>query len=271
MTDLIVFVCGILAAASNGVSSILQRMAAGRPEPHELFSGRFFAAVTKNKLFLIGLALQILAAALQAVALSKGPLTLVEPLLTLDLVVILLVLHFVFHRKAGIYDWLAVSAIIVGLTVAILAARPTNGIMQTATLPWLLAGAIAALFVCLGIFGVRRARSATMRTALAAGATSVTYAMTTGLAKLVLTTVQLTGWGVLFTRWPIYAFILFGVVSLYLMQNAYAAGPLTISQPIIEIMSPLLSISLGVFVLKEQVAHSARLTGRCTRARALAQ
>jgi hypothetical protein len=50
-----------------------------------------------------------------------------------------------------------------------------------------------------------------------------------------------------------YALAFFGVVSAWLLENAYRAGPLTASQPRITLINPVISTLWGVVVFGEQV------------------
>ena len=87
----------VAAAILNAGSSVLQRLATGKPDAKDLFSRHFARAVTLSRLFLLGLGLEIGGFVMQAVALGNGSLVLVEPILTCDLIFLLI---FMFI-KAG--------------------------------------------------------------------------------------------------------------------------------------------------------------------------
>jgi hypothetical protein len=126
----LVVVLTLLASLCNAIAAVLQRRAIGAPEPHELFRKALVKAVSKNRLWLIGLWLQFLAGALEVIALYKGTLVLVEPLLVTDLVFLLFILHFRYGMKSGPREWMGVIFVCIGLSILLVIANPRGGHMQ---------------------------------------------------------------------------------------------------------------------------------------------
>jgi hypothetical protein len=67
------------------------------------------------------------------------------------------------------------------------------------------------------------------------------------------TTDTLTQFGLsgLFTHWPVYALAVGGLAAELLNQAALHVGPLSISQPFIVIVDPIVSIALSVWIFGE--------------------
>jgi hypothetical protein len=67
------------------------------------------------------------------------------------------------------------------------------------------------------------------------------------------TTDTLTQFGVsgMFTHWPLYALAVTGLAAEFLNQAALHVGPLSISQPFIVIVDPVVSIALSVWIFGE--------------------
>jgi len=63
----------------------------------------------------------------------------------------------------------------------------------------------------------------------------------------------LTQFGVLgmFTHWPVYALIVVSILAELLNQTALHVGPLSVSQPFIVIVDPIVSIVLSVWIFAE--------------------
>jgi hypothetical protein len=61
---------------------------------------------------------------------------------------------------------------------------------------------------------------------------------------------------VLFTSWPPYCLIGAGVVGIWLMQNAFSAGPLHASLPTIAAGEPVAGIALGIVVFGDRIQIS---------------
>jgi hypothetical protein len=56
-----------------------------------------------------------------------------------------------------------------------------------------------------------------------------------------------------FSSWQLYACAVTGILSTWLLENAYQAGPLTAAQPGIALMDPLAATTWGVAVFGEQI------------------
>ena len=57
----------------------------------------------------------------------------------------------------------------------------------------------------------------------------------------------------LFTNWPPYCLLGAGIVGLWLMQNAFSAGPLHASLPTIAAGEPVAGIALGIVVFGDRI------------------
>jgi hypothetical protein len=60
----------------------------------------------------------------------------------------------------------------------------------------------------------------------------------------------------LFTNWPPYCLLGAGIVGLWLMQNAFSAGPLHASLPTIAAGEPVAGIALGIVVFGDRIQIS---------------
>ena len=61
---------------------------------------------------------------------------------------------------------------------------------------------------------------------------------------------------VLLTAWPPYGLLGAGIVGLWLMQNAFSAGPLHSSLPTIAAGEPVAGIALGIVVFGDRIQIS---------------
>jgi hypothetical protein len=65
----------------------------------------------------------------------------------------------------------------------------------------------------------------------------------------------------LFTHWPVYALAVAGLATEVLQQATLHAGPLSVSQPFLVIVDPIVSIALSVWIFDEYFTEDAlRLT-----------
>jgi drug/metabolite transporter (DMT)-like permease len=247
------FLAALAAAALNAGSAVLQRLAAGQPDIRQLFSANLAAQVATNRKFIAGIGLQVLGFLAQAVALSNGPLVVVQPTLTMDLVFLLLFIYFTVGVRAGVREWLAVGLICSGLSVLFVAARPRGGQLEYSVFPWIVIVLTLGAFVGVCVLGVRRLRSLKGRALLAGMAASGAFALNAAFTKLALNRMQQSGFLAMLTHWPVYALIISGIASLFLMENAYSAGPLAYSQPTLEITEPIISAIIGIVVFGDVI------------------
>jgi hypothetical protein len=246
----------LIAALCNAIAAILQRRAVGAPEPHELFSKALVTAVSKNRLWLMGFGLQITAGILEVVALYRGTLILVEPLLVTDLVFLLLILHFRFGMKSGPREWFGIVAICIGLSIFLVVANPVGGKMQYSGLVWTITGSVLAPLIILGIVTTRRIKTPSLRAGIGALTAGISFGFSAALVKLVLEQVQ-QGVGVALTGWALYAALISAAIAIIASQSAYGAGPIAVTQPVIEISSPMVSVILGISIFDEHIDTAA--------------
>jgi hypothetical protein len=61
----------------------------------------------------------------------------------------------------------------------------------------------------------------------------------------------------MFTHWPVYALIVVSILAELLNQTTIHVGPLSISQPFLVIVDPIVSIVLSVWVFAEVFTENA--------------
>lgn len=253
----ITYTAAVFAAALNASSSVVQRLATHKPSTDRLFSHKFVISIIKSRLFISGFALQIAGFIAQATALKNGPLIIVEPLLTCDLVFLLLLIHWKLGIVIEVRDWSAVAAIILGLTGLYIALHPQGGHLNYSLTPWIIVISILGTMVILVGYLVRRLKNQTIRAVLAGMGAAVAYALNAAFTKLCLNIYNHHGLLALMTSWPVYALIISGITSIYLMVNAYGSGPLAITQPIMEVFEPAIAVSIGITIFGDGYNTSA--------------
>jgi len=245
----VVVVFALLAALSNAVSVILQHIAstAGALRPA---GWRLIFSLVRSPLWLFGLAAQVGAFAFQAIALHIGELSVVQPLLVTELIIVLIVRRVWLHQSIALAAWTGGVLASAGLAVFIAAGEPREGHLVPASDHW--TAVIAVTVSATAVLTVAaRWGSASRRAALYAAAAGITWALEAAVIKA--TTDTLTQFGVagMFLRWPVYAMAASGMAGLLLQQQALHAGPLRISQPITVILNPVVSIALSVWLFDE--------------------
>lgn len=246
-----IVVLSLASAASYGLAAVLQHQAAVREPPELSLRAGLLVNLAHRPLWLLGNALDGIGYLFQFLALRRGSLALVEPLLVLSLVFALPVAAWLEHRRASAADVASTGMIAAGLALFLGVARPGIGHPHASGAAWaILTGAIALACgaMVLGARGGSRRRAAVL---LAAGSgTSFGY-----VAALTERTGHLLDAGVVhtLTTWAPYALLVGGVGALLLTQSAFHAGALRLSLPTLTVAQPLVAVAIGLGFFGERV------------------
>jgi len=250
--DLIsIVLLSVTSAAFFGLASVLQHRSAIQEPPGLSMRVGLLIRLVRRPRWLIGNALDGVGYFFQFVALRRGSLVLVEPLLVLSLVFALPIAAWLDHRRVSAAGWAAVGAIVAGVALFLGVAHPGLGHPSASGVAWTIL-TIAIISVCgaalLGARGASRRRAAVL---LAAGSgTAFGY-----VAALTERTGHLLNTGVVHTlgSWVPYALVAGAIVSLLFAQSAFHAGALRLSLPTLIVAQPLVGVAIGVGFFGEQV------------------
>lgn len=239
-----VYVLALAAALANALTSVLQRMGVEYVAPDHRLRLRLLLHVVRQWVWLGGFGLMIASFVLQAIALHFGRLTEVQPILTTELLFLVLILGTRFGFSVGFREWAGAVAAAGGLAGFLVFAAPRGGGILPSLAEWLEVGAGCAgamlVLVLLAHRGPRWWRSVAFGSAAA-----VAYAYTAALTKVVTDFVA-DDWVSIFRHWQTYGLAGVGALAVFLTQNAYHAGPIAASQSAIVLIDPLASILIGV-------------------------
>ncbi|HET6634898.1 MAG TPA: DMT family transporter [Streptomyces sp.] len=242
----------VLAAIANGLASVLQRKAARDQPVSENLSLRLMWHLLHRPAWFGGILSVIAGFLLQAVALGKGRISVVERVLVLELPATLLLAALIFRSRLTIREWGAAAAMTAGLAALLYALSPSGG--SSADVPWQRWAVAAGLNVGLVVVGVVWATSVpagARRAAILGATTGCAFGLTAALIKGMTVAAQ-NGLAALFTSWQLYAMIVTGFGAMFLLQSAMNAGRLLATQPGLTLVDPVISILWGIFVFQEQ-------------------
>jgi drug/metabolite transporter (DMT)-like permease len=252
-------VLALAASFCTATSSVCQRLGATHLESsgHQVhgFDPWLVFRLATQPVWLIGFAAMIAGFVLQVAALHFGPLALVQPILTVELLFVFgyLAMH---TRCRGMrwHEWLAALAMSAGVSVFLRAASPSAGQEHAPALSWWISG-IAAAAVAGAAIAASRGGSATRRAAFLGIATGVSWGFIAAVIKELSSHVD-GGPSAIFTNWSVYVLIGAGCAVMLLTSHAIAAGPLAASQPGFTLGDPITAILLGAFLFSETLQTS---------------
>jgi drug/metabolite transporter (DMT)-like permease len=259
----------LVASLFTATSSVAQRVAAA-PAPGEIqFSWRLLTFLLRRPVWFLGIVCMIGGFVFQVAALHRGDLSLVQPVIAAELLFVFAYLALRNRHRVHTRDWVAAFGMAAGLGGFLFLADPHGGsAAQASGWLWLLGGiatfAAAAAVAGLAYLPVRgTAPSPARRAALL----SISAGIAWGFVAAVVKELSLhVGHGLvpLVTNWSPYVLIISGAAAMFLVTNAFQAGPLAASQPGLTIADPLVASLLGVTIFGEHLRTGPfYLAGEC--------
>jgi drug/metabolite transporter (DMT)-like permease len=245
----------LVAALLLGVGFVLQQQTAERaPESHFL-SPRLLADLFRKRKWLAGIVCMIAGQVLAAWSIGHLSLSVVEPLLTTNLLVALILAVPLSHQPVRLTEVAGALLLIAGETILSLA-RSVEPIGQSfgSFSHWPAAAGIA----CIAFVAVQagRHRSGKRRATLTGLGAGLVFGIQDALTRQTLQILQLHGISGMLHSWSAYCLVATGAVGLLLMQSAFSAGPLHASLPTITAGEPVAGILLGIVVFGDQISLS---------------
>lgn len=239
-----VYILALGAAFANALVSVFQRIAVEDAPAEDTLRLRLITHALRRGIWLLGFLLMVLSFVIQAVALHVGRMSEVQPILTTELLFLVVVLGAWFRFPVTAREWLGVAALSVGLSGFLVFASPGGGREIPAGWSWIeVCGSCLVVMGAATIAALRGPRW--WRAAMFGAAGAIGFAFTAALTKTVTNFVA-GDWITMFRHWETYGVAVMGVVSVFLAQNAFHAGPIAASQSTLVLVDPLASILIGV-------------------------
>lgn len=244
------------AALLSALAVVLQRVALESVPAGASLSPRQLGRALRKRGWLIGFALMLGMFVLQASALRAGQLSVVQPVLTTELIFLVVILAVGFRAAVGWRELLGIAAIVAGLAGFFASASPALGIGQPGSRAWA-AVSVVTLACAAALVAAGRAGPRWLRAGALGAASAVLFADNAALTKTVTALLRQGGWTHVFESWEPYLVGVTGAVGLFLVQSALHAGPITASRTASVIVNPLVSIVIGVAAFGERLRAGA--------------
>ena len=245
-------VFAILSALSSACGAVLQRLAVADRAAEAKPAWRTAIDLVRQPAWLLGALFLAGTFGFQALALYFGPLSVVQPVLVLELTFTLALRAFLLRDDIVPRTWSAALMICLGLAAFLVVASPSEGTHVPSAAQWIWAVGSRGLIVVV-LLALSRRGSPARRAALFGAATAVVWSVDAAFVKQTVDVLAHVGVAGLLAHWPLYAMIATGVLGTVLLQGAYAVGPLAASQATMLIVDPLASIALGIEIFHEQL------------------
>jgi drug/metabolite transporter (DMT)-like permease len=248
------FLFALCAGFCNSFNVVAQHRASTSSGAH-LRVLRLVLYLFKNPLWLLGWVALLGGFVFQALALHLGTLSQVQALLISELVFTLALRRLWIRQRISRAAWASAALTCSSLAVFVVLAEPQGTQTTPTSSAWfsvlLTFGLLAAALAALSLRG-----SPTRRAAMAATAAAVVWALEATFIKAATDTLASVGVAGTFSRWPIYAVAVGGIIGTLLVQTALHVGPLRVSQPLMVSVDPFVSIILGIWLFGEHYVGS---------------
>ncbi|MER7726062.1 DMT family transporter [Streptomyces sp. NPDC096323] len=250
--SVLVLVLAVSAACCLGFGFVLQQAAASHAPRSDYLSPRLLLDLMRVPTWLAGIGLMVCGMVLGAVALGKGEVSVVEPLLATNLLFAMALSRHRTGQRLGRQGWAGLWLLAGGVAAFLVAGEPKGGQAVSSPLRhWLVIGVVVGLALLLTAFA-KHARSG-VSPALLAVAAGLLYGLQDALTRVSGQRLSDGGWAAFVTSWQPYAVLVLGVTGLILVQSAFETGPLRLSLPALTAAQPLAGIACGIGFLGDQV------------------
>ena len=249
-----------LALVASGIfalSTVLQQRGGLKAPPLSLSHPASFARLGGQVTWLVGFALLIPGWILQAMALDRGRVAVIQPIFTMTIVFVLPLGWWLTAQTVTLRQVLEACVVVLGLSVFIVFGDPAGGRTDAPNWEWLVSiVVIVTLCAVLLLLGGGKARL-TVR----AGAYGTVAGVLSGLAAtLTKPTVELLhsgGVGGVLGNWMVYVLGIAGLLGVLLQQVALQTGRLAPAVATGSVANPLVGVLLGIVLLQERLAPPA--------------
>jgi len=209
-------------------------------------------ALLTSWVWLLGLGAQTLGVGLQAAALDRGRVAIIQPLLVTSIVWALPLGYFLTQQTVTRRHVAGAAIIVVGLAVFASVGDPAAGVDNAPTSDW-----ISALLVigatCAGLMLFAQRGGPGARAAIFGATAGILYGLSATLMKPVVEEWHANGLGDVLADWQLWVMALGGIVGFYLQQVSLATGRLVVSVATVSVANPVVSVLLGALVLQERL------------------
>jgi drug/metabolite transporter (DMT)-like permease len=213
---------------------------------------RGFVGLLTNAIWLLGLAAQAVGVGLQAAALDRGRVAIVQPFLVTSIVWALPLGHWLTHQTITRRHLAGAAIIVVGLAVFATVGDPAAGVDNAPTSDWISALLVIAI-ICIALMLLGGHTDPGRQAAVFGATAGMLYGVSATLMKPVVESWHTGGLEEILTGWQFWVMAFAGLVGFWLQQISLATGRLVTSVATVSVVNPVVSVLLGAFVLQERL------------------
>ncbi|MCW2512633.1 MAG: hypothetical protein JWR11_1675 [Mycobacterium sp.] len=248
----LVVLFALCSAVCMAVGIVVRQRATMDVPSDQSVSARMIATLLRRPVWWVGTAVAVAGYGFQALALVKGSLIVVQPLLVSALLFALPLSARLAGRRVTRREWLWAGLLTLSLALFVLLARPGPP-DQPASVPVSVLVAFGCLALIVGCVLVARRLDGSQRAVLFAVGVGVLFGVVAVVTKIVMHLLNQRGAMALLATPAPYALVILGIVATLLQQSAFHAGALQTSVPTMLVLEPVVAVCLGALLLGEEL------------------
>jgi len=243
------------AAGTFATASVLQQRAAREAPEGESLSPKLIWDLLHRPAWVAGVRASLAAFGLQALALSFGTLTLVQPLIVMEIIFGLPVAIRLRHRSMGAREWIGAVAVVGGVALFLLVASPRGGQPDPSAVTWIIV--VAAVVVVTGAsLAAARGPQSAKRASLLGVSAGALFGLMSALLRSWTSLLSHHGIVAGLATWQPYVMGAVAAAGFLTAQSAFQAGPLAASLPVIDTLEPGVAVAIAIAAFGEIVNHT---------------
>jgi uncharacterized membrane protein len=250
--DEVAAVLALLAAVCFALAATLWQKAALSLTGVSVRHPKSFLVLLTEWVWLLGLVAQIVGIALQAAALDRGRVSIIQPLLVTTVIWALPLGYFLTQQAIGRREVIGAAIIVAGLALFASFGDPSAGVDNAPGSDWaasiLVIGTGSAALLLFANRGDLSVRAAVLGTIA-----GMLYGLSATLMKPVVEDLHVEGlWGVI-GGWEFWVWAAAGIIGFLFQQLSLSTGRLVPSVATVSVANPAVSVLLGALVLQERL------------------
>jgi drug/metabolite transporter (DMT)-like permease len=250
--DELAAVLALLAAVSFALAATLWQKAALSLTSVSVRHPKSFLVLLTRWVWLLGLVAQLVGIALQAAALDRGRVSIIQPLLVTTVIWALPLGYFLTHQAIGGREVSGAAIIVVGLALFASFGDPAAGVDNAPGSDWA-AAILVILAACAALLLFANRGSPSTRAAVLGTTAGLLYGLSATLMKPVVEGVHAEGLADVIAGWEFWIWAAAGIVGFLVQQLSLSTGRLVPSVATVSVANPVVSVLLGALVLQERL------------------
>jgi len=245
----------LMAAFLFALAATLQQKGALNLAGVSLAKPMSLVRLVGQRMWLLGTAALLVGYILQAGALDRGRLAVIQPLLVTTVVFALPLGWLLTNQHVGRREVGGAAVIVLGLALFTIFGDPAGGEDNAPNDEWAIAIVVLGV-LCAALLLVGRHGTPTRTAAVYGSVAGILFGLSAALTKQTVEELH-EGVGVMLSHWQCYVLALAGVLGFVLQQVSLGTGRLAPSVATVSVCNPLVGVVLGIAVFDERLSRPA--------------